>query len=204
MFFLYESKFTEIISKVFDCIMLSILWIFSSLPIITIGASSTAMIVTIEKVIRQDEGKIWNTYWCTFVREFRQATVLWLIRLFVYLIVALELYILYCLNQEGYNTHKGVVSIALLAIALFTTWSQYWLPYLAKFTDRIPVILKNTLLITLANFWTGGIMLFLLILYLALFIFGALYMPPLVFLLPGIHCYISGFFSRTVLNRFVT
>ena len=203
MFFSYESKYTEMMSKLVDCILLSFFWLVSSLPIITIGASSTAMQFTTEKVIRKNEGKLWPTYWQCFRQEFRQATALWLIKLLVYCVAGSGLYILYYMNTTGYGTHRIVALIALLAVAIFTMWSQYWFPYLAKFTDSIPIILKNTLLIMLGNFFPSIIVTILLTIYVLLFIYGSLHFPLLLFLIPGAHCYISGFFYRKVLNQYV-
>lgn len=200
--FSYDSKFHLLMSKIFDCILLSIFWIVASLPLVTIGAASTAMIFTAEKAIRQDGGKLWSTYWKVFAQEFWQATALWLIRLVVYAILAAGLYILYYMNQEGYFVHRIVALVALIAGVLFIAWSQYWLPYLARFADTIPVILKNTMLIMLTNFWVDLILLVLLAVYLVLFGYGVLYLPPIVFLLPGLHCYLSTAFSGKVLKKY--
>jgi len=202
MRFSYESKYSQMISKLFDCILLSIFWIFSSLPVITIGAASTAMLFTAEKVIRCADGKLWQTYWKTFVREFRQATVLWLIRLVVYAVLAFGLYILYYMTQEGYSVPRIAALLALIAGVLFSAWSQYWMPYLARFTDTIPVILKNTMLIMLTNFWADLILLALLAVYLVLLGYGVLNMPPLLLFLPGVHCYLSSAFSGAVLKKY--
>ena len=57
--FSYNSKFYQTVSQILDCIVLSFLWIVSSLPIITIGASTTALYYAVDKVIRREEGNVY-------------------------------------------------------------------------------------------------------------------------------------------------
>lgn len=42
--------------KIFDCICLSVLWLLFSLPIITIGASSTALYTAVHRYLRRGKG----------------------------------------------------------------------------------------------------------------------------------------------------
>ena len=44
--------------KITDYMILGFIWLVASLPVITFGASTTAMIVAGEKVIRKEEGKL--------------------------------------------------------------------------------------------------------------------------------------------------
>lgn len=41
--FKYDSPFVQICNKIVDCICLSVLWLVTSLPVLTIGASTTAL-----------------------------------------------------------------------------------------------------------------------------------------------------------------
>ena len=67
--------------KITDYMILSFFWLVASLPVITFGASTTAMLVTGEKVICKEEGKLFSVFWTCFRREFRQATLLWLLQI---------------------------------------------------------------------------------------------------------------------------
>ena len=48
------------IVKIFDCMCLSFLWVIASLPVFTIGASTTALFAAIHRYIRLEEGGLWT------------------------------------------------------------------------------------------------------------------------------------------------
>ena len=54
--FSYDNKFFQTLNLILDVVALSLIWTISSLPIITIGASTTALYHTVDKVFRREEG----------------------------------------------------------------------------------------------------------------------------------------------------
>lgn len=71
----------QIFYKATECMLLSILWVVTSLPVITIGASTTALYYAVVKVIRNNEGYGWGEFWNGFRTNFKQATIIWLVAL---------------------------------------------------------------------------------------------------------------------------
>ncbi len=57
---------------------LNLLWIVTSLPVITIGASTTALYYCGLKLHKDRDISIWKCYWRSFRGNFLQATVVWL------------------------------------------------------------------------------------------------------------------------------
>ena len=53
-----ESRLTAILSAVIDIIWAGLLWLVFSLPLFTIGASSTALYYAVVKSIRHDRGRV--------------------------------------------------------------------------------------------------------------------------------------------------
>ena len=66
---------------------LNILWLVCSLPIITIGASTTALIYSCMK-LRKDEGYPTRNFFHSFKENFGQSTLIWLLYLVVGLCIA--------------------------------------------------------------------------------------------------------------------
>ena len=62
-----------------DCVYLSVLWLVCSLPVVTIGASTTALYSTAYHCLRQRDDTIIHRFFSTFRSEFRQATLSWLL-----------------------------------------------------------------------------------------------------------------------------
>lgn len=87
--------------------VLNILWLITSIPIITIGASTTALIYSCIK-LHDDDGYPWKNYFHSFKDNLGQATAIWLI----YLIAgaALASGLIYW-NLNGYRTAAGNVNI---------------------------------------------------------------------------------------------
>ena len=151
--------------------MLHILWIICSLPIVTIGASTTALYSSCMKRIRRDEGYITGNFFGAFKSNFRQSTLIWLLLLAVGGILYMDLWI--GLSVEGVLGKIMLVSCSMLLIPFFCT-VLYIFPVQAKFENRILDNLKNAFLMSLSNFqWT----LFLAFI-LATFVLLTLVFPP--------------------------
>ncbi len=57
---------------------LNLLWILTSIPVVTIGASTTALYYCTLKLHKDRDISIWKCYWRSFRGNFFQATVIWL------------------------------------------------------------------------------------------------------------------------------
>lgn len=79
-FFNGDSKLMRILAKLFDIGYLSILFILFCVPIVTIGASLTALYYTTVKVIRHDRGYVFQEFWHAFKLNFVSATIMWIIQ----------------------------------------------------------------------------------------------------------------------------
>ena len=79
--FSYDSMFSRFLYFVADIVTLHFLWLIHSLPIVTIGASTTALYYSCMKRIRTGEGYVTRNFRKSFRENFRQSTIIWLILL---------------------------------------------------------------------------------------------------------------------------
>ena len=70
-------------SRIFDMMCLNVLWLVCSLPIFTIGASTTAMYTVMLKVVKNEEGYIVKGFFKAFKENFKKSTIIWLILLVI-------------------------------------------------------------------------------------------------------------------------
>ena len=63
----------RILIRIFDLIVLNILWLVCSVPIVTIGASTTALYSVMLKVVAGEEGYIMKGFFKAFQVSFRQS-----------------------------------------------------------------------------------------------------------------------------------
>ena len=80
-FFSMDGPLFEGMAYIINIIYVSVLWILFSIPIITIGASSTALYYTVTKVIRHGRSYIFREFWQSFKSNLKQSTAVWLIYL---------------------------------------------------------------------------------------------------------------------------
>ena len=178
----YESRFMSFLIRLTDYILLGLLWFVCSLPVITYGASTTAMLYTAGKVIRQGEGNVFPTFFEAFRREFKQATVLWLIAIPLLLTVFVNFSLI---MQKDVPT---VLCFVLLpAIVMILGWIQLWFGYLSRFGDSTKMILSNTFRMTVGSFLWVMALLALLAATVALAMEILMVAAPLLLILPGLY-----------------
>ena len=139
-FFSLDSKFSQIMGRVFDLMMLNIIFLIMCIPIVTIGANFTAMYYVTLKMIKNEETYIFRTYWKSFRENFKQATAIWLILLAVLIVLILDL--LLVMRMPG------------------TMVLSYVFPVLSRFDNTVKNTIKNSILMAIRHLpWTIMILL---------------------------------------------
>lgn len=148
--FSYDNKVFNFFARILDTLVLAVLWLIFSIPIITIGAASTACYYTYHKSIRKRDGSVFKHFFTSFKANFKQGTILWLIVLPVGLFLAWDCYLLHSvLNDESYA--KTVLIIVAIVFVLFVIWALYLFAYIARFENDTKTVMKNCLFIMLAH-----------------------------------------------------
>lgn len=111
-----DNKFFTVMGRVADLIMLNVVFLICCLPIVTIGASLTALHYVTLKMARNEESYIIRSFFKSFKQNFKQATVINLIMLAV---AAIPLaWSAYC-RQYRRNNVSGTVYRFLLHLVSF-------------------------------------------------------------------------------------
>ncbi|MFT8322010.1 MAG: YesL family protein, partial [Bacillus sp. (in: firmicutes)] len=84
----------RILSRIVDLILLNCLFILFSLPIITIGASVTALYSVTIKITKSEDSHIWKNFITSFRKNFKQSTIIWLMALVLGCILLADFYFL--------------------------------------------------------------------------------------------------------------
>lgn len=187
-FLRYDSPFTESVCRLVDYVCLGILWIVTSIPVITFGAATTAALQTAETAIRKEEGKIFINFRKSFRKEFKQATLIWLIQLPILAVLVIDL--LMITNSEIFGVLRLIVCIAT---SIIFCWVQLWFGYLSKFEDTIKTILGNTFRIMMISFGQTFFISVLTLLALLATVVSFLLTSPLLLLIPGL--FLNGYSS---------
>jgi uncharacterized membrane protein YesL len=198
-FFNYDSPIMSTINKVVDCFFLSLLWLVFSIPLVTIGASTTALYYTVNKVIRHDRSSIWKEFWGSFKQNFKQATIVWLILCVLYYILITNCIIMY----RVYIAEQGSIAVLilyLLSLIILMLWTSYLFPYIARFTNTTKNIMKISGFLFVRHLLTS---LLLVVLFTVALVIVYLFFPA-IFLVPAFYMLVAGFLLENVFKRYMS
>lgn len=155
-FFSLEGPFFNFMSRVADLLWLNILYIICCLPVITIGASTTALYYVTMKMTEDEEGYISKDFFRSFRLNFKQATLIWLLVLIIGGILAADLAIMTGRFPASVAV-SGVMSKLMTGIlaattAIYAFTVTYVFALLAKFDNSVKNTVKNSLLISIRHF----------------------------------------------------
>lgn len=147
--FRMDSPLMRFLTKIADLMVLNILFCVTSIPLITIGASWTALYSVTLKMVRDEEGSVSRSYFRSFCQNFRQATLLWLGVLVVLALLVLDIRVL---NGMAEGTAPGLLRVGVEILALLGIMVlQYLFPSLARFEASLADTLKNACMMALAH-----------------------------------------------------
>ncbi len=180
-----ENALMVTMTQVTDCIFLSLFWVLCSFPVFTVGASSAALYDAVYHGFRKGDKHPWGRFLKALKGNFK-ASVLPAI---VYLVV-------FCLSVWGLiqvwnaavweQVSFGLFSAAaFLAMLVLGTLSVLF-PLLSRFENSFEGLLRNTVLLALANLPRTlglGLLNAVSILLCVKFIFPLFFLPALACLL---------------------
>ena len=139
-FFDNDSVFGQIMTRLGILIAANVLFIIFSLPIVTIGASFTALYYVMLSMLRGETAlNPLRTFWVGFRQNFKQATKYWLLTLVLFVVLYLEIF--WCSQFTGAIATFRYPLMAL-AFALFILVS-YLFPTLAAFHVTLRQLLAD-------------------------------------------------------------
>ena len=140
--FALDSPLMNGLSKLADLIWLNILATICCIPIITIGASLTALHYVVLKMVKDEEGYITRSFFKSFRENFKQATLMWLMLLVVFILLVAD----FMIFRFSGIVFPGWCQIALTAIAVLIMFATMHLfPLLSRYENSIRATYKNSL-----------------------------------------------------------
>ena len=141
-FFNMESPIFGWMAKLADRMLLNILFLISSIPIITIGPALAALYHVTGR-IQRDEGNIWKDYWSAFCSNFKQATAIWLILLVSGMLIGFS--VLFYIQSSQVNNLVALVLI-VIGVLPWLAIAAWVFPLQARFENSIRNTIKNALI----------------------------------------------------------
>ena len=181
-----DNPVWRFVGKVFDMMVLTVLWVVTSLPVVTIGASTTALYYVGMKLARDEEGYIIKDFFRSFKENFRQATAAWAILLALGIFFAVDLTWYY-----QFKSGVGVMIFFMFVIltALYIMVLTYAFPLLARCRTSVKQIFLMAFVMSVKNFGWTLLMVTTTVCVLAI---GLFVCAPVLILSAGLCAYIHG------------
>jgi len=111
-----DNPIIRMLSRVFDVCLTTVYFILCSIPVVTFGASFTAMEATLLSIIADEYSGVTEKFFGSFRENFKQATLLWIVGMIVGLIVFVNIRICWGIGQA-----PGAMLSFMRGITVFCT-----------------------------------------------------------------------------------
>ena len=181
-----ESKFFKVMNTLGSIIGVSIMWLICCIPIVTIGASTIALYYTTAKAIRHETGYLTGEFKKSFKNNLKDGVIITVIYLFLVAVLYVDYMVINNLNS----------SFAVMLGGVFV----YIFPAMSRFTMGKLGCFKLALLMTFKHLPST----ILLMIIFAISVVLILLIPvPMIFVIPGLCCYVSTFIIERLLKKYM-
>ncbi|MCM1330400.1 MAG: YesL family protein [Ruminococcus sp.] len=167
-FFSTDSKLYKFMSKLTDLFKLNFMWLVFSLPLVTIGISTTAAYTVALKMAENDEGYIARDFLKAFKANWKQG----LIMSFITVICVWAVYLDFQLFHAAVENSVMFLIVGIVTAYVFGFSLLYAYPLLARYENTVPNTLKNSFRISMKYFLRSVLLVILMALEIAVMIWN--------------------------------
>lgn len=152
----HDAPLMQVMIMIGNMIVLNILWLVCCIPVITAGAATTAVYYTMYQYATDGSEAVFKPFFKTFIKEFKQSTLLWLLLLAIGGVLVCDIWFLASVPQ--FRALWVVLGLLLFLYAIALTHS---FAILGRFDTTIKTALKSCYLVFVMNFWRSMLVLLL-------------------------------------------
>jgi len=199
--FSYDSKVMRTLGMVSDVLLIGLLWLVCCLPVVTIGASSTAAYYTITKVVHKKMGYITKEFIKSFKLNLKDATILTVVFVILGSLLVFNIYTMYTALEDSESAYP--IMMLFLYAALFVMLlcvMMYIFPALSRFTMGKMKLVRFSVSTVFRHFISTPILLAMLIVTVVIIII----FPIGVIFMPGVYLYIESIVIEKILRKYMS
>ena len=174
-----DNMFFAIMGVLFDLIILNVLTLLCCLPVVTAGASFTAMHSVLWRMVRHEETYVARQFFDSFKRNLKQSLLPWLAFLLAAIVLVVDGMLARSMGSMRGPLMACVAFMGLVIIAI----AQYFFPLLSRYENPTSETLKNATKLALGFFPRTLCMLVILAAFAVLYAQFFIYMIPLLILM---------------------
>ncbi len=148
--FFNENNFLHAaLLRVWDLVLVNLLFIFCSIPIITIGPSFTALYHCTLRIVKGNNAGTFKTFFRAFKQSFKQSFIVWMFTLIAIIVIFTNFNFL----KQIDNSYAEILTYMTFAISvLLAIFSIYIYPVIAAFEGTLKALIKNAFIFASLNF----------------------------------------------------
>ncbi len=186
-----NSPFASAVSKLVQMLWAGILWFVCSIPVVTVGAATTALYEVLLKMEKNREGYVGASFLRAFRKNFKSATLVWIPLIAAGVVFLVNLFYYAVLGGGQFPVQSVVFAVLwLLTVTLF----GYIFPVLARFENTTAGTFRMAVIIAIRNPGWSIMVLFVQLLTIAVCWFFLYF--PLLFIMG-----ITGYFQAVIFNH---
>lgn len=196
--FSINSPLWNFMDKVLHLLLLNLLWFVCCIPIVTIGASTTALYSVMLKYTRDQEGYIIREFFRAFRKNFLSSTAVWFLMAAIGIFLGADA-IVY-LRSSAVGVFDMILMTAFFSgVLMYVFVNLYIYALIAAFQNTIFHFLKNALLLSVCH-WPASLL--MIVGGVSLFTVGMLVFPPLLFVGFALFSYVCSKYFNRIFYRF--
>ena len=141
-----DNPVMQFITKIVYSVYLNILWFICCIPIITAGASTTALFYVTLKMVKNEEGNITSQFFRAFKQNFAFSTKVWAIMLALGIVLGVDGFVLYHMRFEN-RFWAVLTAIFIVAAVAYCIIAMYIFPLMAHFENTVRMMFFNSIMI---------------------------------------------------------
>ena len=144
-----DSPIMSFLARVADLVILNVLWLLCCLPVVTIGASTTAMYHVVRHLQKESISSVTRDFFRSFKSDFRQATPVYLLLLIPAAAVVMNAWILSAQSSDVVPVY--VRAIWMVSALMLTFVVSFVYPVMAYFDDTVWKTLRTAAVLAVAK-----------------------------------------------------
>lgn len=167
-----DSKLFAVMNRLADLIMLNIIYLITCIPVITVGAATTALYAVSFQMNSKDERSAVKSYFTALKQNWKQSTAFF-IPLFLFLCISIFDMFIISQSASFWSFTKWIVAPMAVLTALVLTMI---FPLISQFEAPWKITFKNAILLSLGRLPAAVLLAVFQFLPFALFIINPLYL----------------------------
>lgn len=147
-FLSFDSPLMNFLGKLADMVILNLLFVLCSIPLITVGASATAMCYVTLKVRDGEEGSVFRNFFKAFRQNFVQATLIWVILIILMGILLMDYNLVRAAQGVGYQIIRIILPVCAIIWAMMFLYVFF---LQARLQNTVPQTIRNALALAVGN-----------------------------------------------------